>query len=294
MSPKTKDKTLKESFTSQDTSTSPYSETEESYSSKNKGKVVVEETAPKEATYDSRKVPTNISSFSMLDDKSKTDDQESIGKSDEDLKKPSPSSDSQEKVSVPEKEEESDKPDLSSREVKEWLSQVRPDTTKELEKGGKPKLKILAISLLTFAILGSLAGGIYYYQKNVTKENDVGEESTLSTETPSPIPSPTPTSQEIDLTKYKINILNGSGIAGEAGKVSDILVSTGFSKPVTANAKSYDFTATKVSLKEDVDEKVYEKIREALNSYSLEKSVEKLNKDSSYDIEIIVGNKKAD
>ena len=92
------------------------------------------------------------------------------------------------------------------------------------------------------------------------------------------------------MSEYKIEVQNGSGIAGEAGIVSEILEAEGFSEIETANADSYEYKQTEVKLKEETSEKVYEVVERALNSdYSIVKSDEVLSSDSDFDVIIIVG-----
>ena len=186
-----------------------------------------------------------------------------------------------------------DNTEMSSDDVKNWLKEVRPDTNKEMEKSRKPFLKIFLIVLFICIILGMIIGGIYYYKTKVSKNiNPNGDES--NNITPSLSQSITPTSTSIDFLKYSLSILNGSGIAGEASKASKLLENGGFSKAKSGNAKTYDYTTTVISLKENIPNEVYEKLKSTLEStYIIEKSESFLNNDSEFDIEITVGNKKA-
>lgn len=181
---------------------------------------------------------------------------------------------------------------ISSEEVKEWLKDVRPDTTKELEKGGRSFFKTLLIILVFLLIGGAIVGGFFYYQRGVSKKASEPEKPTKTA--PTEISkAPTPTPEEVDISKFSISVLNGSGVAGEAAKVASLLKQAGFSEPKTGNAQSYDYTTTIVSLKQDVPNTVFEKLKEVLSdSYSVEKSETPLRDDSTYDITIIVGSKK--
>jgi hypothetical protein len=190
---------------------------------------------------------------------------------------------------------EEDTERTSSTEVKEWLSQVKPDTTKEIEKKDKKlSVKTVVLISLVLALLGALVGGVYYYKKNIDKSSDQTQQQAVPTAQPTTKPTQAPTPEPIDLSDYSIQVLNGSGVAGEAGKAADLLEEAGFTEPDTANASSYDFTTTIISLKKDTPDQVYEKIKESLaSSYIVEKSDDILDEDSSYDATVTVGSKKA-
>ncbi len=89
----------------------------------------------------------------------------------------------------------------------------------------------------------------------------------------------------------KVSILNGSGIAGEAGKVKALLNDSGFTDITTGNAKTYDFTKTIVSTKADADKSLYSEIEKSLETYDVEKG-EDLSKDSEFDVVVTVGKTK--
>lgn len=181
---------------------------------------------------------------------------------------------------------------LSSEEVKKWLKDVRPDTTKEVEKKAGPSFRLMFMLLLAFLLIGAVVGGVFYYKSKVSKkpaENEKAEE-VLPTKPPSAEPS---AEVKLDLSKYSVNILNGSGIPGEAGKVGEELKELEFKEIKTANADSYDYTTTTVSLKEELPDEVYQAIAEVLSkNYNPEKDKTALEKNSSYDIVITVGTKK--
>ncbi len=92
----------------------------------------------------------------------------------------------------------------------------------------------------------------------------------------------------IDLSKYKVVIKNGSGIAGEAGRVGEILKDEGFEKIETGNADRFDYQKTRVELKKGLPDGVKTTIDRALNDrYVLE--FKELQKENDYDVLIIVG-----
>ncbi|OGM27435.1 hypothetical protein A3A76_03015 [Candidatus Woesebacteria bacterium RIFCSPLOWO2_01_FULL_39_23] len=197
--------------------------------------------------------------------------------------------------SVPEKDIMST--DFSKDSVNKWIENYDETNKTPEKKEGKSFFKIFLIILLVLSLLAIITGGFLYYQKNMTKKTgDEGDTEPTSTPTITITPTTTPgatESGEVKFSDYSIQILNGSGIPGEAGKVKDLLASAKFKKTDTANADNYDYEDTEVKLKENTPSKVYDKIEELLKStYSVAKSDTKVASSSSYDVIIIVGTKK--
>lgn len=183
---------------------------------------------------------------------------------------------------------------MTSDDVKEWLKDVRPDTTKEVEKKGGPSFKVVLILIAVTVLIGALVGGVFYYQKGISgmkeKKEEPAMQEVFSTTTPTPTPE-----EKVDLTSYSVSVQNGSGIKGEAAKVKGLLTAKGFAedKITAGNADSSDYTQTSVSLKESVPDKVFDTIKEALGEgFDVVKSEKPLDKDSKHDLVVIVGKKK--
>ena len=70
-----------------------------------------------------------------------------------------------------------------------------------------------------------------------------------------------------------------------------MLETIGFKEFTTGNAKSFDFTDTEVAMKVNIEEAVFNKIKQALEAnYTVSKS-DPLEDDSKYDIVITIGKK---
>ena len=122
------------------------------------------------------------------------------------------------------------------------------------------------------------------------------KKTTPATPSPTPIPTPaavtptpSPTPEPVEISELKVQVLNGSGVPGEAGKVSNLLKKEDFADITTANADSYDFKTTVVSLKASMPSSVYDTIELALSGdYTVELGDE-LEESSDYDVVITVG-----
>lgn len=160
--------------------------------------------------------------------------------------------------------------------------------TESLEK--KSSSPILWILVPGIFLLGALLGGIFFYQKGIKNNSS-------PTSSPTPVgtmESPTPTpSAEVDNTKYSVRVENGSGVAGAAGVVQDILDTAGFDVSGVGNASSYDYTDTIIQAKSDVSSDFISTLKETLaKSYSVGKTAI-LDDSSDYEVIVVVGTSKA-
>ena len=224
---------------------------------------------------------------------------------------------SDEPEEIKEKDQEEETPaeaieeELHKEEKEAEILSQKPETAKPDDeeqvvseyKQQKEKIPfwILFLAFLIGLSLGAgLIGGIFFYKSRVEgMDLTSGTSKPESTITPQesvnepPLPESSPASAEkTDLTKVNVQILNGSGIAGEAGRVDALLKKAGFTKTVTGNASTYNFTKTTVSIKKDAPADVYLAIEKALSTYVLEKN-ENLSSSSSYTVVITVGKDKS-
>ncbi len=156
---------------------------------------------------------------------------------------------------------------------------------------------ILWILIPGMLLLGLLIGGIFAYVFGIQKISDIKKTDTSESQnitaesTVSPTAKPT-ASPSASLSKYKIKILNGSGIKGEAGKVQTLIESAGFTVLSTGNAATYDYTKTQITIKTGIDPDFVSTLAATLKkSYQLENT--KTVSSQTNDITIIVGNLKA-
>lgn len=186
--------------------------------------------------------------------------------------------------------------EISKEEVNKWIENY-DESPKPEKPGGKKVFKIILFALLGLSLVAIIAGGIIYYQK-ATSKNEKREVQTQPTPSQESVTTPSPatesaTPSEIKFSNYTVQIQNGSGIPGEAGKVKELLVSAKFKKIDTGNASSYDYKDTEVELKDGVPSAVYDKIENLLkNTYTVVKSSEAVKDASAYDAIIVVGVRK--
>lgn len=174
------------------------------------------------------------------------------------------------------------------------------DFVPENKGGGKKLLLVFVLALLIGG--GSVAGFFYFfnpYKQTSTSESPDETPSAVTQETPTPMVNEGSTAsdsakmEEVDASKLAVQILNGSGVGGQAGVVRDLLSKAGFVTFDVGNATSYDYKTTDVQIKEGTSVKVFEKIKDALaeEGYTVAEDTA-LPEDSEYDVVIVVGSKK--
>lgn len=188
------------------------------------------------------------------------------------------------------------------KEPSEVEKETAEPVTETTDNPDKLPFWVLFLSFLIGVSLGAgLIGGIFYYQSSVDNLG-VTEEVTQPTASPKvsdgkPTPSPSTdtedvTEEEVDLSVYKVQVLNGSGIGGEAAKAEALVVDAGFTNTTTGNADSYSYTTTEIQYKDSVDKRAFSPLEEALDVYVVERT-DVLPESNAYDIVIIVGQDKS-
>ena len=189
----------------------------------------------------------------------------------------------------PAEEVVSEKPQKSEEIIKEPVKlEAKPQK--------ESPFNILWILIPGMLLLGLLIGGVFAYVFGIQKISDTQKSDTSGTQniTVEPTISPTakPTaSPSASLSRYKIKILNGSGIKGEAGKVQTLVEAAGFTVLSTGNAATYDYTKTQITIKTGIDPDFVSTLVATLKkNYQLEDP--KTVSSQTNDITIIVGSLK--
>lgn len=149
----------------------------------------------------------------------------------------------------------------------------------------------IIIGAIVVVLIG--AGGFLYYQSSQKK---LASPPTDTTVTISKEPSATPTPEDVKIDEYSIEIQNGSGIAGEAGRAQSLIEEQEFVVDSTGNADNYDYTETVIQAKEGVSEAWLDKLKEVLKGkYEVKSQVETLDDaDSDSDVVVIIGQNDSD
>ncbi|MDP3917817.1 MAG: LytR C-terminal domain-containing protein [Candidatus Woesebacteria bacterium] len=154
-------------------------------------------------------------------------------------------------------------------------------------KSSSSKWVIIFIGLL---ILG--VAGIFFFTKSSSEAipsptpsfGVVPIEENMEESTPLPTTSPEPINKE----KVSIEVLNGTGISGEAKLLSDKLKALGYSNITAGNASSTDNTEATVTFSKTLSQSTQDEIKKELDSFYKTVNV-KTSSTQKSDIVVVTG-----
>ena len=140
--------------------------------------------------------------------------------------------------------------------------------------------------LVAFA-LGAVVGTVSGYMVAQVQESKVKTQNLTTVQT-SPVPSASPAAAEVKRADLKVQVLNGSGVAGAAAKAKTFLEGLGYLDVATGNADG-DFAETEVELREDKASASGMLTDDLKDEYTLAETVGVLDESSDYDVVITLG-----
>lgn len=153
----------------------------------------------------------------------------------------------------------------------------------------KPKKKGNLLVFLILAIVILVGGIIFFVSRSKRESEDLVSPTPaqLTTFTPSPVETLEPADKE----DVSIEVLNGTGISGEASYLQGQLKSLGYDDIEVGNADSQDQTVTVVTFSNSLDEGNKNEIFEKLETI-YEEVTKKTSASTSVDVEIVTGLRK--
>lgn len=118
-----------------------------------------------------------------------------------------------------------------------------------LKRKSKNKFIILALLLLALVV----AGVIFRHQIKGLISGSINVQPTPS---PTPTSEPLPTPSPLIKSDWSFEILNGSGVTGEAKKIADQIKDLGYIVVKTGNADKSDYSKTEILVKKEVLDKI--------------------------------------
>lgn len=179
--------------------------------------------------------------------------------------------------------QEENKEMLSELFSKEKSSDVLPDTLESRRIGAAPvflwAVIIIGVALLTGGILLVVASGLPKVPTLFSKP----------TPTPTSTPTPTPTPAATMRGDITVQVLNGGGTPGSAGKAKAFLEKLGYTVENTGNTEEYTYKKTEIHVKSGKEAYLELLKTDVAAEYILGTSSADLSADSSYDAQVIVG-----
>ena len=170
-----------------------------------------------------------------------------------------------------------------------------PGANRPVATQPKKSWKWLIILVLFLVVIGGVTFFVFKSSKSGSTlgentDETLGITDSLISETP--LESPTPTPEAVDKAEVRVQVLNGTGIAGEAGVLSDQLKNLGYTEVKTGNASSQSETDTTVTFSTTLSQDVVTEITEKLNGLYTSVKTNTGSTSSDFDIEIITGLRK--
>lgn len=191
------------------------------------------------------------------------------------------------------------KPDILDEGVKAPSQELIDDKALEIApekpivEESKQKSPVFWILIPGIFILGAILGGVVFYQKGVNSTKTAASPSPTTVASAAPTATASP-SASVDISKLSVAVFNGSGTAGEAGKVKTLLEKAGFTVSSTGNAATYDYTKTIIKAKSTVDAVTLKKVSDAISGAYVVGDNQTLSSSSTTDIQVVVGSSKAE
>ena len=182
-------------------------------------------------------------------------------------------------------------------EVEELTDEAPPNFTSlddiQAQPEQKNNKKIVFIVLAVVIVLGAAGGGFYFYNKKKSApeiQSETETEQIVVSPASEPV-EPSPATTPLERKDLAIQVLNGSGIAGKAGKMKDFLEEAGYEEIDTGNAETYDYEEAEIAVKENAKDYLEMLTDDLSEKYSLAEETRTLDEDSEFDVIITVGKK---
>ena len=183
---------------------------------------------------------------------------------------------------TPESEIRKEKVEELYQEAKE--SRVMPEISVHKSK---PAASLFVWAVVTI-LVAILTGGILYAAAKKTSPLTLFARPT-PTPTATPTPTPTPTPAIIDKASFDIEVVNGGGTPGAAGKMKTFLEEKGYKVASTGNTDEYTYTETEIHGKATMKDAVANLEADLKDTYTLGTVATDLSASASADVEVIVG-----
>ncbi len=184
--------------------------------------------------------------------------------------------------------QEENKEMLSELFSKEKSSDILPDSTQQKRIGAAPvflwAVIIIGVALLTGGTLLVIASGLpklptLFVKPTPPAKQDLAPQGTST-------PTPTAAAVRGDIT---VQVLNGGGTSGSAGKAKTFLEKKGYTVAATGNTDEYTYKKTEIHVKAGKEAYLELLKKDIGEEYVISTADAKLAAGSSYDAQVIVG-----
>lgn len=159
--------------------------------------------------------------------------------------------------------------------------------------------KVVVLFLVLFFVVVAIFVGLYFLGKNAEEKREsvasvptqmVSPTTIVSPEEKKASPSASPTPEKtLERSELRVVVLNGSGIAGAAGKVSTVLKNAGYSVERVGNATQFTYQGITILITEK-KRGYLSQLKEDIAAEEPSVTIEtEISDDISADAEVIIG-----
>ncbi len=164
----------------------------------------------------------------------------------------------------------------------------KPGVMPEISVHKKSPIASLFVWAIVTIIVALATGGILFAIAKKTSPVNLFMRP-APTPTATPIATPTPAPVTVDKTSFEIQVLNGGGTPGAAGKMKTFLEDKGYSVLGTGNTDEYSYTTTEIHGKTTMKDAIANLEEDLKSTYTLGTVAADLAASASADVEVIVG-----
>ncbi len=198
-----------------------------------------------------------------------------------------PPTEDQPPVSPPEEQEHQEVPTRKSMVEELYTTEKQPGVMPEISVHKKRPASLLVWAIVTI-IVALATGGILFAVAKKTSPMKLFARPT-PTPTAAPTATPTPAPKTVDKTSFSIQVLNGGGTAGAAGKMKTFLEGKGYKVSATGNTDEYTYTTTEIHGKATMTDAIANLQADLKDTYTLSTVAADLSSSASADVQVIVG-----
>lgn len=191
--------------------------------------------------------------------------------------------------SAPEEEKPQVSPTRKSMVEELYTSQRKSSVMPEISMHRNNSKKPLMVWAIVTIIVAILTGGILFAVSRKGTTIPTLFVRPTPTSTPAPTATPTPTPATVDKSSFEIQVLNGGGVAGAAGKMKTFLEDKGYKVSGTGNTPDYTYDTTEIHGKTSETDAVANLKADLKDSYTLGTVDTALDASASADVQVIVG-----
>lgn len=172
-------------------------------------------------------------------------------------------------------------------------AQVNHSNTNNMGTNSEGKSFKIPKEAILFLVIFVVTFALFYFIAASRSQEGVGLSFlTKPTETPTPSPSPVPPTPTptviVKREEVNVKVLNGTGVAGQAGGLKAALLKAGYVGVVTDNADKYDYTQSIIQIKSG-KEYLQTTILGDIKDFITDPKVETLSGTETADVVIIIG-----